>query len=277
MLGSQIRVMKKQINPAIKAHRLRGAIVLIPLVFAICAIPFALAQQGRFKQKARQFQKAADQSLPLRSPASVLTPDLSAWTIVAPYPAGAVEAPCVGSDGAFAYSAAGYVGGPSSATYKYNPVANTWTPLAPVPAALSATRGVYAPNTNSFYIFGGRDRINVLNTTYIYNIGTNTWSAGAPMPAGHYFPGVVYYPGDGKIYIIGGFNTSLAEDTETYEYDPVANTWNTSRAPIPVGMGGAGASIVGQYIYLAGHYGPGTGSTDHYRYNIVGNTWASMA
>ena len=118
MLGSQIRVMKKQINPAIKAHRLRGAIVLIPLVFAICAIPFALAQQGRFKQKARQFQKAADQSLPLRSPASVLTPDLSAWTIVAPYPAGAVEAPCVGSDGAFAYSAAGYVGGPSSATYK---------------------------------------------------------------------------------------------------------------------------------------------------------------
>jgi N-acetylneuraminic acid mutarotase len=232
-------------------------------------IPFALAQRNSFNQKSRQFQKAAGQSLPL-------TPDLSTWTVVAPYPAGAVEAPCVGSDGTFAYSAAGYVGGPSSASYRYDPVANTWTPLAPVPAALSATRGVYAPNTNSFYIFGGRDRINVLNTTYIYNIGTNTWSTGAPMPVGHYFPSVVYYPANGKIYVIGGFNTSLAEDTETYEYDPVANTWNTSRAPIPVGMGGAGTSIAGQYIYLAGHYGPGTGSTDHYRYNIVDDTWASM-
>src|SRR5438876_12398287 len=35
--------MKKQINPTIKAHLLRGAAYLL-LLMAVCAIPFALAQ-----------------------------------------------------------------------------------------------------------------------------------------------------------------------------------------------------------------------------------------
>ena len=35
--------MKKQINPTIKAHLIRGAFYLL-LLFAVCAIPFALAQ-----------------------------------------------------------------------------------------------------------------------------------------------------------------------------------------------------------------------------------------
>src|SRR5436309_5015711 len=35
--------MKKQINPSIKAHLLRSALILLSLL-VICAIPFALAQ-----------------------------------------------------------------------------------------------------------------------------------------------------------------------------------------------------------------------------------------
>ena len=37
--------MKKQINPTIKAHLIRGAFYLILLV-AVCAIPFALARRN---------------------------------------------------------------------------------------------------------------------------------------------------------------------------------------------------------------------------------------
>ena len=44
--------MKKQINPTIKAHLIRGAFYLILLV-AVCAIPFALAQ-SRSRATARQ-------------------------------------------------------------------------------------------------------------------------------------------------------------------------------------------------------------------------------
>ena len=41
--------MKKQINPSIKAHLIRGAFYLV-LLIAICAIPFALAQRNAGKQ-----------------------------------------------------------------------------------------------------------------------------------------------------------------------------------------------------------------------------------
>ena len=76
---------------------------------------------------------------------------------------------------------------------------------------------------------------------------------------------------------MGGFDgATFSEQSQTWEYDPVANTWNTSRAPIPVPMGGAGYSIVGQFVYLAGHWNGGLASTDHYQYDIVaipGRQW----
>src|SRR4029453_5433780 len=45
--------MKKQINPTIKAHLIRGAFYLL-LLLAVCAIPFALAQRHAGKQKCSQ-------------------------------------------------------------------------------------------------------------------------------------------------------------------------------------------------------------------------------
>ena len=42
-------------------------------------------------------------------------------------------------------------------------------------------------------------------------------------------------------------------------------------------MGGSGTSIVGQYIYLAGNWNNGAGSTLHYRYNILADSWVAMA
>ena len=116
----------------------------------------------------------------------------------------------------------------------------------------------------------------MLNTTYVYNVSGGTWTTGAAMPDGRYFPNVVYYPGNGKIYVIGGFDTSFAEASQTWEYDPVANTWNTTRASIPTAMAGSGTTNIGQYIYLAGTWGGGSGSTLHYRYDITGNAWTSV-
>ena len=42
--------MKKQINPTIKAHLIRGAFYLL-LLLAVCAIPFALAQRNALAQR----------------------------------------------------------------------------------------------------------------------------------------------------------------------------------------------------------------------------------
>ena len=53
--------MKKQINPTIKAHLIRGAFYLLLLV-AVCAIPFALAQRNTLKraQPGEQIKVAAE-------------------------------------------------------------------------------------------------------------------------------------------------------------------------------------------------------------------------
>ena len=48
--------MKKQINPTIKAHLIRGAFYLLLLV-AVCAIPFALAQRNTIKRTANPVTK----------------------------------------------------------------------------------------------------------------------------------------------------------------------------------------------------------------------------
>src|SRR4029077_18741445 len=63
----------------------------------------------------------------------------------------------------------------------------------------------------------------------------------------------------------------------TWEYDPVADTLNTSRAAIPVLIGGAGYSIVDQFAYLAGHWNNGLASTDHYHYDFVADSWPAVA
>ena len=55
--------MKKQINPTIKAHLIRGAFYLL-LLLAVCAIPFALAQSrsrdGRTSKAAAKTDASAN-------------------------------------------------------------------------------------------------------------------------------------------------------------------------------------------------------------------------
>jgi hypothetical protein len=208
---------------------------------------------------------------------------LGPWNIVAPYPL-VSESVSVSSDGIFGYAAGGLDGinfVPTDQFNQYDPVADTWTPLPNVPTAFYDAPSVYAANTNSIYIFGGID-INgiVLATTQIYNVGTGTWTTGAPMPdpAGRYFASGAYDATNGKIYVIGGFDgATFSEQSQTWEYDPLTDAWDTTRANIPVPMGGAGYSIVGENIYLAGHWNGGLASTDHYRYDIVADTWTAMA
>jgi Kelch motif/Galactose oxidase, central domain len=209
---------------------------------------------------------------------------LGPWNLGANYPL-ISESVSVSTDGIFGYAAGGFDGTifvPTDQFNQYDPVADTWTPLTNLPVAVYDAPSVYAANTNSIYLFGGID-INGIprDIVQIYDITNGTWTSGTPMPdpTGRYFASAAYDATSGKIYVIGGFDgATFSEQTNNWIYDTLTDTWDSSTAtPIPVAMGGAGYSIVGQFIYLAGHWNGGLASTDHYRYDIVGNAWTAMA
>src|SRR6478672_12367974 len=139
---------------------------------------------------------------------------------------------------------------------RFDPVANTWTPLAPVPDLNNGeASGVYAPNVNKLFVFGGENvpTATVVNTTRIYDIATNTWSTGAPMPDVRAFMGSGYF--NGKIYLVGGYSTGgyVPAFLQTWEYDPVANTFAIKTSiPASTGFGGAGSGVVNGHLYVAG-------------------------
>jgi N-acetylneuraminic acid mutarotase len=188
------------------------------------------------------------------------------------------------SDGTFAYEGGGYSFSAADNINqfgRFDPVANTWQSLAAVPDLSNGeASGVYAPNVNKLFVFGG-ERIptaTVVNTTRIYDIATNTWSTGAPMPDVRAFMGSGYY--NGKIYVVGGYTTGNVDPSfgQVWEYDPLLNTWNTSRASMPITMGGPGFGIVNGHIYIAG--GRNLGNTNLntlYDYDIAANTWTQRA
>ena len=188
------------------------------------------------------------------------------------------------SDGTFAYEGGGYsfsAGGTINEFGKFNPATNTWTPLAPVPDLTNAeASGVYAPNVNKLFVFGGDDPTTgtVVNTTRIYDIATNTWSTGMPMPDVRAFMGSGYF--NGKIYLVGGYTTGNVDPSfgQVWEYDPVANTFNTSRMSMPATLGGPGFGIINGHIYIAGGRNlANTNLNTLYDYDIAANTWTTGA
>ncbi len=188
------------------------------------------------------------------------------------------------SDGTFAYEGGGYsfsAGGTINQFGKFNPATNTWTPLAPVPDLTNAeASGVYAPNVNKLFVFGGDDPTTgtVVNTTRIYDIATNTWSSGTAMPDVRAFMASGYF--NGKIYLVGGYSTGNVDPSfgQVWEYDPVANTFNTTRMSMPATLGGPGFGIINGHLYVAGGRDlNNTNLNTLYDYDIAANTWTTRA
>jgi N-acetylneuraminic acid mutarotase len=126
----------------------------------------------------------------------------------------------------------------------YDPGANLWTPIAPMPAG----RNHAAAGTDGtrFYVFGGRGPgsgdgnvvADGFDDTQIYDPATDTWATSAepsagipPLPQKRGGMGKAAYFG-GELYVIGGETTSSGTGQvagNVYNrvdvYDPVTRTW----------------------------------------------------
>ena len=195
--------------------------------------------------------------------------------------------------------------------WEYDPAADSWTSLAPLPGKRGAAVAVEAggkiyviggvttmdgskdpwtwssgaaaspQSVSPFFTFFGSAR--VLSTNDVYDPATNKWEHRRPMsvPRNHSFAGAV----NGKIYVIGGrtghaFIMSATNTNVVEEYDPASDMWSAPLQRMPTARSGGGWGTDGRRIYAAGGEVTTTELNGAYRaveaYDPATNSWTTL-
>jgi peroxiredoxin/N-acetylneuraminic acid mutarotase len=156
---------------------------------------------------------------------------------------------------------------PIDDVWEYDPAADSWKALAPLPGKRGAAVAVEV--RGKIHVIGGVTAVagskvpfftfmgscNVLSSNDVYDPATNTWESRAPMavPRNHAFAAGV----NGKIYVIGGrtghgFILSATNTDVVEEYDPANDIWSAPKERMPTPRSGGGWGTDGRRIYVAG-------------------------
>jgi len=148
------------------------------------------------------------------------------------------------------YAVGGFAGSvPSAVVEAYDPVADRWTEVAPLPAArhhvmAAATGGMlYASGGLGAPTPGGAS-----DSTFAYDPVSNAWSrrAAMPRPRGAGAAAVI----DGLIYVAGGLRGDQSV-RDLSVYDPGTDTW-TDLAPMPTARDHLAAGAIDRRLYVVG-------------------------
>ena len=179
--------------------------------------------------------------------------------------------------------------------WEYDPAADSWKALAPMPTKRGAAVATEAGG--KIYVIGGATTVEgskdpfftfmgparVLSTTEVYDPATNKWESRKPMaePRNHAFGSAV----NGKIYVIGGRTghgfIMTATNTNVVEaYDPVADMWSGPLERMPTARSGGGWGTDGRRIYCAGGEVTTAQLVGAFRgveaYDTTTNTWLTL-
>jgi hypothetical protein len=158
----------------------------------------------------------------------------------------------------------------------YDIASNTWTSGANMPTSPGVEAAAGAVVNGKFYVMGGDDFTNGLNTTFIYDITTNTWTMGATLPDNRTNTyGTAY---NGLIYVYGGVILPGFTTTDTLlSYDPVANSWTNLGSAGTAGLGNYGGIApfgTGQLLIADGADSTGASTTGTHVFAISGGTFS---
>jgi len=131
----------------------------------------------------------------------------------------------------------------------------------------------------TFYVVLSGD-LNPANDTLRNSTIANAWiwEPLPDMPDIRMIHATVYNPDNDRVYVIGGTITGQTTDQQNqcWEYDPVANTWNTKATMLVARSWIAGVYNSGK-IYVPSGYFSGGGTNNFQTYDVAGNTWANLA
>lgn len=191
--------------------------------------------------------------------------DTDTWTDLEPLPVTAAYVTATALDGKL-YA----VGGATedgddivllSSVHRYDPVADEWTAVAPLPRPRSAHRAAAA--SGKLYIVGGQEDVSALtNKVSVYDPATDTWSDVASAFTERAYPGVASH--GGMLFIVGGF---VADDggaallADLHRFDPATSTW-TRLHDVRKPMALATATFVNDLLYVMGGTSDNSGVAD---------------
>ena len=105
-------------------------------------------------------------------------------------------------------------------SFKYDPVANSWTPITSIPRSVGETRAVVM-NGQMWILGGGRTTPNPSNAVDIYDPVTNAWTTGLPFSAARRnFP--ADSDGSSRIWLVGGYDATNALNNLMEIFSPMA-------------------------------------------------------
>jgi hypothetical protein len=196
---------------------------------------------------------------------------------------------------------------PIDNAWQYDPVADAWKSLPPLPTrrgsavavevggkiytiggattmdgpVLDDSRGRLGESKDQFFTAFGPSR--VLSVNEVYDPATNKWETREPMsvPRNHAFAGAI----NGKIYVIGGrtghgFILTATNTDVVEEYNPISNTWSVPRERMPTARSGGVSGTDGRRIYVAGGEVTTQELVGAFRaieaYDPLTNTWSTL-
>ena len=201
-------------------------------------------------------------------------PATDRWSSRKKMPLPAHHLAAVGFDGkiyVFGGAAQPQSGGPNQVpvnnAWEYDPAADTWKALAPMPTARMAP--VAAESNGKIYVIGGASvhpgaklvslgpkvPHRSLNTNEVYDPATNKWETRMAMPTArnHAAAGVI----GGKIYVIGGrlasaFASAGSNSDVVEVFDPAENTWGAAGLRMTTARSAMAFATFANRILIAG-------------------------
>lgn len=176
--------------------------------------------------------------------------------------------------------------GPINTGYRYDSVANTWTPIddtdPDTPTARIGHTAVWSGT--QMIVWGGQDGGGPTNTGGVYDLLTDSWTAtnpaGAPNPrVGH---SAVFL--NAAMIVFGGQELGGPQN-DLFEYDPGTDTWfplpglgappSPRRDALTIAFPGLGAA--GQIFVWGGDDGSGNPLGDGALYDVATATWTAVS
>ena len=170
--------------------------------------------------------------------------------------------------------------GPSVGTMEvYDPAFDSWD-TTKAPMHTSRVEFVACAVNGKIYAIGGAGNHGASPFGFVeeYDPLTNTWdnTTKEPMPTPR--KGAAYGVIDNKIYVAGGSASSNWVASNKLEiYDPLTDTWDITKAPMPIAMYQPQGAVINDTFYVIGGllgYSPWTGQKTTQIYDPATDIWS---